>query len=123
MSYQACHDVSFPRRRESSPETALEERQMGQYLPKYYMSSLRDFKGLDSRLRGNDSVVTSYESWRDIRVHENRGADLPIGTWQSGDCYPFSLSVVREHYHWGLTPKERICYYVMSKKTMKRSLY
>ncbi|GEM_PF-5828839 len=59
LSCQACYNVSFPRRRESSPETALEERLIGQHLPKHFVSSLRDLSGLDSRLSGNNSAVTT----------------------------------------------------------------
>jgi len=47
--------VSFPRRRETSLEIVLEERQIGWYLPQHFVSSLRDYQGLDSRLRGNDN--------------------------------------------------------------------
>jgi len=60
--------MSFPQRRESSIEKALEERQIGQHLPQHFVSSLQDYQGLDSRLRGNDSVVSSYEPQQETRM-------------------------------------------------------
>ncbi len=57
MDLQVVLYLSFPRRRESSPEKALEERQIEQYLLKYLCHPYGILKVLDSRLRENDSVT------------------------------------------------------------------